>query len=90
MLRCHYSMSDGELGTRQQKETARCSKCKLYRFDHDAGEWKERGVGQVRLLENKENSRIRLLHRQEKTLKIRANHICELQIPEFSGRHLST
>lgn len=55
-----------------------CSKCKLYRFDHDAGEWKERGVGQVRLLENKENKRIRLLHRQEKTLKIRANHICKL------------
>jgi len=58
----------------------RCSKCKLYRFDHDAGEWKERGVGQVRLLENKENHRIRLLHRQEKTLKIRANHICELPL----------
>ena len=55
-----------------------CSKCKLYRFDHDAGEWKERGVGQVRLLESKGNSKIRLLHRQEKTLKIRANHICEL------------
>lgn len=50
-------------------------KCKLYRFDHGAGEWKERGIGQVRLLENKENQRIRLLHRQEKTLKIRANHI---------------
>lgn len=67
-----------------------CSKCKLYRFDHDAGEWKERGVGQVRLLESKANKKIRLLHRQEKTLKIRANHIrappfqlasicCELQ-----------
>lgn len=52
-----------------------CSKSKLYRFDHDAGEWKERGVGQVRLLQSKENKKIRLLHRQEKTLKIRANHI---------------
>lgn len=31
----------------------------------------------MRLLENKENDRIRLLHRQEKTLKIRANHIRE-------------
>ena len=53
-----------------------CSKCKLYRFDNDSGEWKERGAGQVKLLENKENQRIRLLMRQEKTLKIRANHIC--------------
>lgn len=53
-------------------------KCKLYRFDPDASEWKERGVGQVKLLENNENKRIRLLMRQEKTLKIRANHIGEL------------
>jgi Ran-binding protein 1 len=62
-------------------------KCKLYRFDHDAGEWKERGVGQVRLLENKENKRIRLLHRQEKTLKIRANHILmpSTKLQEHSG-----
>ena len=52
-----------------------CRKCKLYRFDNDSGEWKERGVGQTRLLKNKENQRIRLLMRQEKTLKIRANHI---------------
>ena len=46
-------------------------------------------MGQVRLLENKENNRIRLLHRQEKTLKIRANHICERHFPEPSGRHLN-
>jgi Ran-binding protein 1 len=50
-------------------------KSKLYRFDNDSGEWKERGVGQTRLLKNKENKRIRLLMRQEKTLKIRANHL---------------
>ena len=53
-------------------------KCKLYRFDPESSEWKERGVGQVKLLEHKENHKIRLLMRQEKTLKIRANHIGEL------------
>lgn len=53
-------------------------KCKLYRFDSDAGEWKERGVGQTRLLKSNENGKIRLLMRQEKTLKIRANHFGEL------------
>lgn len=59
------------------RELALCSKCKLYRFDKESGsgEWKERGVGQVRLLEHKGNKKIRLLMRQEKTLKIRANHI---------------
>mmetsp|Transcript_18362 Transcript_18362/g.51459 ORF Transcript_18362/g.51459 Transcript_18362/m.51459 type:complete len:247 (-) Transcript_18362:233-973(-) len=62
-------------------------KCKLYRFDSDASEWKERGVGYVRLLENKENNKIRLLMRQEKTLKIRANHIVMpgTKLEEHSG-----
>lgn len=52
-----------------------CRKCKLYRFDNEAGEWKERGTGKVKLLEDKETQRVRLLMREEKTLKIRANHI---------------
>ena len=52
-----------------------CRKCKLYRFDNEAGEWKERGIGKVKLLEDKESQRVRLLMREEKTLKIRANHI---------------
>ena len=61
------------------------SKCKLYRFDKESGsgEWKERGVGQVKLLEHKGNKKVRLLMRQEKTLKIRANHIGILQ-PDFA------
>jgi len=50
-------------------------KSKLYRFDHGGGEWKERGVGQTRLLRHKVTDRVRLLFRQEKTLKVRANHI---------------
>ena len=54
-----------------------CRKCKLYRFDNDSGEWKERGAGQVRLLQSQDNGKIRLLMRQEKTLKIRANHFGE-------------
>lgn len=62
-------------------------KCKLYRFDNDAGEWKERGVGVVKLLEHNENKRIRLLMRQDKTLKIRANHIIMpgTKLQEHSG-----
>lgn len=55
-------------------------KCKLYRFDNEAGEWKERGTGKVKLLEDKESQRVRLLMREEKTLKIRANHIGEHRV----------
>jgi Ran-binding protein 1 len=40
-------------------------------------EWKERGIGQAKLLQHKENKKIRMLMRQEKTLKIRANHLGE-------------
>lgn len=54
-----------------------CRKCKLYRFEASSNEWKERGLGLVKLLKHKENNKIRLLMRQEKTLKIRANHIGE-------------
>ena len=32
-------------------------------------------MGQAKLLQHKENKRTRFLFRQEKTLKIRANHI---------------
>ena len=53
------------------------SKSKLYRFDTENNEWKERGIGHVKFLQHKENKKIRLLMRQEKTLKIRANHIGE-------------
>ena len=57
--------------------TRPCSKCKLYRYDGASNEWKERGLGVVKLLQHKENKKVRLLMRQDKTLKIRANHIGE-------------
>ena len=37
--------------------------------------WKERGTGDVKLLKHKVHGKVRLLMRQEKTLKICANHI---------------
>eukprot|EP01025_Chloroclados_australasicus_P028411 TRINITY_DN2816_c0_g1_i6.p1 TRINITY_DN2816_c0_g1~~TRINITY_DN2816_c0_g1_i6.p1 ORF type:complete len:235 (+),score=55.97 TRINITY_DN2816_c0_g1_i6:232-936(+) len=50
-------------------------KCKMYRFDKESSEWKERGIGMAKFLKSKESGKIRFLMRQEKTLKIRANHI---------------
>ncbi|KAA0203956.1 hypothetical protein HAZT_HAZT004064, partial [Hyalella azteca] len=52
-------------------------RCKLFRYVSDAengGEWKERGTGNVKLLKHEEKTTVRLLMRQEKTLKVRANH----------------
>ena len=69
-------LAEVETVSGEEAEEALCDvKSKLYRFDHSSGEWKERGVGQVRLLRHRENDRVRLLFRQEKTLKVRANHV---------------
>jgi len=49
-------------------------RAKLFRFDAGSAEWKERGTGDVRLLEHKESKKIRLVMRRDKTLKVCANH----------------
>ncbi|ALC45939.1 Nup358, partial [Drosophila busckii] len=49
-------------------------RAKLLRFDRDASEWKERGIGNMKLLQQKANpSQIRLLMRREQVLKICCN-----------------
>ncbi|GMI83733.1 hypothetical protein HRI_002042600 [Hibiscus trionum] len=48
---------------------------KLYRFDKEGNQWKERGAGTVKLLKHKETGKVRLVMRQSKTLKIFANHL---------------
>lgn len=64
------SVSTGE----ENEEVLFEIKSKLYRFDKEVSQWKERGVGQAKLLEHKVTKKIRLLMRQQKTLKICANH----------------
>ncbi|KAL9022721.1 MAG: hypothetical protein Q9185_000151 [Variospora sp. 1 TL-2023] len=49
-------------------------RAKLFKFDRDSREWKERGTGDVRLLKHKENKKTRLVMRRDKTLKVCANH----------------
>ncbi|KJA24549.1 hypothetical protein HYPSUDRAFT_38592 [Hypholoma sublateritium FD-334 SS-4] len=50
-------------------------RAKLFRFDGDSTEWKERGTGDVRLLAHKDTKKVRLVMRRDKTLKVCANHI---------------
>eukprot|EP00250_Pteridium_aquilinum_P001491 c11689_g1_i1 orf=146-829(+) len=62
-------------------------KAKLYRFDKEGNQWKERGMGQVKLLKHKETEKIRLVMRQNKTLKICANHtvLPSISLQEHQG-----
>ncbi|KAF9221925.1 hypothetical protein BS17DRAFT_881403 [Gyrodon lividus] len=49
-------------------------RAKLFRFDGGGNEWKERGTGDVRLLQHRETTKVRLVMRRDKTLKVCANH----------------
>uniref|UniRef100_A0A915EES7 RanBD1 domain-containing protein n=1 Tax=Ditylenchus dipsaci TaxID=166011 RepID=A0A915EES7_9BILA len=48
-------------------------RCKLYRFDKIAKENKERGVGEIKILQNKSSGKFRVLMRRDQTLKLCAN-----------------
>jgi len=78
----------------EREETFWKHRAKLYRWGKEsgsAGEWKERGLGEAKLLRHKDTGKIRFLLRQEKTLKIVANHyvlqaedVCRL-VPNVSS-----
>lgn len=53
---------------------------KMFRFDKDTNEWKERGTGEVRLLQNPANKKVRLVMRRDQTLKVCANHMVTNEI----------
>jgi Ran-binding protein 1 len=68
-------LSEVETKTGEEDENAIFKiRAKLFRFDKESSEWKERGTGDVRLLQHKENKKVRLVMRREKTLKICLNH----------------
>ena len=49
------------------------SRVKLFRHDQNTKQWKERGIGEIKILKHKETSRCRLLMRREQVLKICCN-----------------
>ena len=42
--------------------------------------WRERGIGEAKILRHKEHQRLRFLMRQEKTMKVVANHAIDPRI----------
>jgi len=49
-------------------------RAKLFRFERGNSEWKERGTGDLKILEHKESKKQRIVMRRDKTLKVCANH----------------
>lgn len=58
-------------------------RAKLFRFDKSNSEWKERGTGEVRLLQDRGSMLVRLVMRRDKTLKVCANHMGECWFAGF-------
>ncbi|XP_052420523.1 RANBP2-like and GRIP domain-containing protein 5/6 isoform X11 [Carassius gibelio] len=58
----------------EEEEEMFCKRAKLFRFDSETKEWKERGIGSIKILKHKSSGKVRLLMRREQVLKICANH----------------
>ncbi|KAI5714863.1 hypothetical protein M8J77_006705 [Diaphorina citri] len=77
-----------EVKTGEEDETKLYGeRCKLYRYDKDTKEWKERGVGELKLLFHPEKLTYRLLMRREQIHKTVANF---LLWPGFELRPMSS
>lgn len=58
----------------ENEETLFCHRAKVYRFDAKENQWKERGVGEVKILSSKKSGKSRILMRRDNVLKICVNH----------------
>ncbi|XP_057529998.1 ran-binding protein 1 homolog a-like [Amaranthus tricolor] len=78
--------------TGQEDENALLDlKAKLYKFDKEENQWKERGSGTVKFLKRKVSGKVQLLIRQSKALEICANHlfIAGMTVQEHVGNERS-
>ncbi|KAJ8510992.1 hypothetical protein OPV22_001426 [Ensete ventricosum] len=86
------TLSEVAVTTGEEEEDALLDlKAKLYRFDKEGNQWKERGTGNVKLLKHIETGKVRLVMRQAKTLKICANHLVlpSIKIQQHAGNDKS-
>ena len=58
----------------EQEEVLFCHRAKLFRFDSVVKQWKDRGIGDMKILQHRESGRVRLLMRREQVLKLCCNH----------------
>ena len=69
------SLSKVEVSSGEEEESELFGeRCKLYRFDSSAAQWKERGVGKIRILQHTKTLKSRIVMRREQVHKLCANH----------------
>jgi len=73
----HLKPVDVDSGEKEEDAIYK-QRCALYRHvratDKDPAQWKERGRGDIRFLQHRTNKIVRVVLREEKTLKLRCNH----------------
>ena len=77
-----------DISTGEEDETVLFShRAKLYRFDSNGNTWKERGIGDMKILEHKESGKARVLMRREQVLKLCCNHYIteEMSLTQLQG-----
>jgi hypothetical protein len=77
----------------EEEEICFSHRAKLLRFVKESNEWKERGLGDAKILKHPQTKLVRFLMRQEKTNVLRANHqlvnkppLCQLSPHGDSGK----
>ena len=81
-------LEEVDVSNGEEEEEVLCSyRSKLFLYGEtllDVGTgkktWKERGIGEARILRHREHQRLRFLMRQEKTMKVIANHALDPRI----------
>jgi len=73
----------------EDEEILYSHRAKLFRFDTAVKEWKERGLGDIKLLCHKETGKLRLIMRRDHVLKLCLNHILSNEL-EFTPKDEKT
>ncbi|KAK0080119.1 hypothetical protein PV325_000425 [Microctonus aethiopoides] len=64
----------------EDEEVLYSHRAKLFRFDSNTKEWKERGLGDIKLLRHCDTKKLRLVMRRDHTLKLCLNHVVNLDL----------
>ena len=72
----------------EEEEVMFAERCKLYRFDKDNSQWKERGVGDMKILYNSRQRTSRIIMRRDVVFKLGANHVIQpgMEVTSKEGR----